>query len=230
MRSRRARLGAALAIVLVLAPVSLALARQYSWLGVRIRDLSEQEMDDIATRHGIREGFGVFVVDVVAGAPAAGAGLKGGDVIVAFGDQPVVDTRALQRLVAAASPESGVQITVLRAEGRRTVSVHLATMPRDVLGERVAAEFGFMLRDPDSPRRPEAIEDPRAPAIVVVTKGGPGERAGLEVGDVVVRVNDTAVTTRDAARDALSDVAPDAPLRLTVRRGGQTFPLTLPAP
>src|ERR671924_2436349 len=89
-----------LALVIALAG-SVAEARPWSWLGVRIRDLSEQEMEEIASRHGIREGFGVFIVEVMADTPAARAGMKNGDIVVAFGDRPVVETRLLQRLIAA---------------------------------------------------------------------------------------------------------------------------------
>ena len=61
----------ALILALTLRPVN---ARPWSWLGVRIRDLSEQEMEDLAVRHGIREGFGVLVIDVMADTPAARRG------------------------------------------------------------------------------------------------------------------------------------------------------------
>jgi hypothetical protein len=44
-------------------------AKTWAWLGVRIRDLSEHEMEELAARHGMREGFGVVI------APAARAGL-----------------------------------------------------------------------------------------------------------------------------------------------------------
>ena len=229
-RPRRAQLAAILAAIAVLIGATTVAARQYSWLGVRIRDLSEQEMDEIAGRHGIREGFGVYVVDTVEGTPAARAGMKAGDVIVAFGDRPVVDSRSLQRLVSATSPETQVQVTVLRSEGRRRIRVQLAAMPRDVVGERVAAEFGFMIRDADMPRAPGQPPDPLTPAIAVVMRGGIAEKAGLEVGDVIVRVNERVVSTRDTVRDALSDVPPDVPLRLTVRRGEQLLSFTLAAP
>lgn len=219
-----------LAVAFVLLVASSAIARQYSWLGVRIRDLSEQEMDEIASRHGIREGFGVFVVDVIEGAPAARAGMKGGDVIVAFGERPVVGTRELQRLVAAASPDSQIQITVLRSEGRRQLPVRLVAMPRDVVGDRVAAEFGFMIRDPDSRRAAGQTVDPTTPAIAAVLRGGPAEKAGLEVGDVIVRVNERAIGNVAVARDVLSDLPPKVSLELTVRRGERLLSFTLAAP
>src|SRR2546426_9761197 len=93
--------------MLLVSVATAADVRQWSWLGVRIRDLSEQEMEEIAARHGIREGFGVVIVEVIEGAPAARAGLKNGDIVVAFGKRPVTETRLLQRLVAAGATARG---------------------------------------------------------------------------------------------------------------------------
>ena len=198
-------------------------AREWSWLGVRIRDLSEQEMEEIAARHGIREGFGVVIVEVIAGAPAEKAGLRAGDIVVAFGDRPVTETRLLQRLIAGAPVGAESRLTVLRAEGRQRVAVTLAVMPRSVVGERIAAEFGFIVREPEGPGS-------TAPAITVVIRRSPAEKAGLEVGDVILQVNDQAIISREAARDALADAAPEQPLRLTVRRGTSHLSVTLKTP
>ncbi|PYO47144.1 MAG: hypothetical protein DMD84_24430, partial [Candidatus Rokuibacteriota bacterium] len=97
---------------MLLLSAGVADARPWSWLGVRIRDLSEQEMDDLATKHGIREGFGVVIVDVMEGTPAARAGIKSGDIIVAFDDRPVTETRALQRMIASGPVERDARLTV----------------------------------------------------------------------------------------------------------------------
>ena len=215
------RRAAAAALLVLLLAAGLADARPWSWLGVRIRDLSEQEMDDLATKHGIREGFGVVIVDVMEGTPAARAGIKSGDIIVAFDDRPVTETRALQRMIASGPVERDARLTVLRAEGRRALAVRLMPMPHAVAGERVAAEYGFMLREPDGPqpelggRRPGGAG---APVVSLVMKDSAAARAGLEVGDVILQVAETAVVTRDAAREALAELAPEKSLRLTVRR------------
>jgi serine protease Do len=78
----------------LLAPAAEA-ATRWGWLGVRIRDLSEQEMEEISQRFGLREGFGAVIVEVINETPAAAAGLRTGDLVVAFSDRPVVDTRSL---------------------------------------------------------------------------------------------------------------------------------------
>ena len=210
----------ALMLLLVLAAPPTLAAAPWAWLGVRIRDLSEQEMDEISSRHGLREGFGVFIVEVMEGTPAQSAGLKTGDLVVAFEERPVTETRVLQRLIASSAPGKDVRLTVLRAEGRRRLDVRLAAMPRGVVGERIGAEFGFVVREPEAGA-------PSALAVSVVVPKSAAERAGLEVGDVVLQVNDMPVVTRDALRDALADAGLDAPLRLTVRRDGSSDRLSL---
>jgi S1-C subfamily serine protease len=220
----RARAIAAAALLLVLAVTASALdAAQWAWLGVRIRDLSEQEMDEISSRHGLREGFGVFIVEVMEGTPAQTAGLKTGDLVVAFEERPVTETRVLQRLVAASSPGRDVHLTVLRADGRRRLDVRLAAMPRSVVGERIGAEFGFVVRDPE-PGTSTAL------TVSAVVPKSAADRGGLEAGDVILQVNEVAVATREALREALADAGLEAPLRLTVRRGGNRLALVLKAP
>jgi len=217
--------------LVVLLAAGAADAREWSWLGVRIRELSEQEMEEVAGRHGIGEGFGVVIVEVIEETPAARAGMRAGDIVVAFEGRPVTDTRLLQRLIARAPVDGDIRLTVLRREGRTALPIRLVTMPRPMAGERVAAEFGFVLREPDVPAAPGMRPSPvGAPAVTFVIRGSVAEKAGLEVGDVILQVNDQAVLTRDAVREALGVLAFDRPLQLTVRRDGRHVSLTLTAP
>jgi serine protease Do len=221
MRARP--LAAAVLLLVLVATASTIDAAQWAWLGVRIRDLTEQEMDEISSRHGLREGFGVFIVEVMEGTPAQTAGLKTGDLVVALEERPVTETRMLQRLIAASSPGTAVRLTVLRTDGRRRLDVRLAAMPRPVVGERIGAEFGFIVRDPEPGTS-------TAPTVSAVVPKSPADRGGLEAGDVIVQINDLAVVTRDALREALADAGLEAPLRLTVRRAGNRLALVLKAP
>jgi serine protease Do len=216
----RAFLGALLIVTVAASAVD---AMQWAWMGVRIRDLSEQEMDEIAKRHGIREGFGVVIIDVMEGTPAEKAGIKSGDLVVAFEERPVTDTRLLQRLIGGAGAGQDVRLTVLRTDGRRRLEVRLAAMPRPVLGERISAEFGFLVREPEP-------AGSAAPTISGVIRRSAAERAGLEVSDVILEINDQAVETREALREVMADASIEGPLRLTIRRGGSRLSVTLRAP
>jgi S1-C subfamily serine protease len=134
----------------------------------------------------------------------------------------------LQRLIASAPLDRDVRLTVLRTEGRRPLRVRLTSMPLAVAGDRVAAEFGFVLREPERQGELGGMPPLSAPpAVAVVIRGSAADKAGLEVDDAILTVNDRPVLTRDAAREALADASLQQPLRLTVRRGGGQIPLTL---
>jgi serine protease Do len=225
--ARPARL--VLIALVLLGAVHAVEARTWSWLGVRIRDLSEQEMDELAGRHGIREGFGVVIVDVMEDTPASRAGMRPGDIVVAFEGRPVTDTRLLQRLIARSPVDGDVRLIVLRKEGRRALPVRLMTMPRPIAGERIAAEFGFVLQE-SAGSAGQAAAPSTVASVTFIARGSAAEKAGLEVGDVIVRINEQAVATREAAREVLSDVPLERPLGLTVQRPGGPLSLTLPAP
>src|SRR3990167_5004568 len=221
--------GAAGVLVLVAWAVLAAAAGEWGWLGVRIRDLSEQEMEEISRAHGIREGFGAMIVEVIPDTPAEGAGLRSGDLVVALGNRPVVDTRALQRFVASAGVGETVALTVLRRdEGRRRlIPVRLAPMPEAVAAERIAAEFGFLVREPEAQGELGGVR-PSAPPSG--TGGLPRSRAaaaGMKVGDVLVEVNGRPVLTLQAVREALLSVRENGPLALVIRRGGDRVSLLL---
>jgi serine protease Do len=206
----------------------MAATPRWAWLGVRIRDLSEQEMEDISKRFGMREGFGAVIVEVIKETPAAAAGLETGDLVVAFRDRPVVDTRSLQRAIASTTVGETVRLTVLRREeGRRPVQVKVGPMPDQVAAERVAAEYGFLVREPDGQPELGGARPAVTPSVAAVLPRSRAERAGVKVGDVLTEVDGRPVVTLDAVREALLAAGPDGPLPLVLRRDQERIVVTL---
>ncbi|MHB1835929.1 MAG: S1C family serine protease, partial [Solirubrobacteraceae bacterium] len=72
---------------------------------------------------------GARVSAIVSGAPAARAGLRAGDVIVALGDSVISSQSALIDALAAAHPGERIRATVLRGGARLTLTVTLGTQP-----------------------------------------------------------------------------------------------------
>jgi len=81
------------------------------YLGVTIQPVTSE----MATRLGLKEPHGVIVGAVEKGSPAERAGLKQGDVIVAFNGNQIADGNSLRNLVASAGPNAEVTLAVLRA-------------------------------------------------------------------------------------------------------------------
>jgi serine protease Do len=229
--ARRLARAGVLALALLAVALPGAAAERWGWLGVRIRDLSEQEMNEISTRHGIREGFGAMIVEVIKETPAETSGLQAGDLVVAFRDRPVVDTRSLIRLIGGSAVGETVPLTILRRdEGRRRFSVRLAAMPDPVAADRIAGEIGFFVREPEGQPELGGARPSTLPTVSGVLPGSRAAGAGMRVGDVLVEVDGKVVLTFQALREALLAWAPDRPLPLVVRRGGERVPVVVPEP
>ena len=104
-------------------------------------------MEEIAKKVGVREGYGVLIAQVMKETPAASSGLREGDLVVAIDGRPIVETRALQRLVGATPAGRELGLIVLRERDRQEVRVRVGRMPAEAVADRVAFEFGFYVRD-----------------------------------------------------------------------------------
>lgn len=80
----------------------------------------------VAERLGRREGL--RVAEVVAGSPAAVAGLRAGDLVVSAGREPVTDAQGLQRRLFADSIGTTMPVTVLRG----TAMVDVLAVPTEL--------------------------------------------------------------------------------------------------
>jgi putative serine protease PepD len=74
-------------------------------------------------------GTGAVVADVIAGGPAADAGLQPGDRIVAVGGRTVTQASDVSSLVTAHKPGEKVDVRIRRGGGERTLSITLGTRP-----------------------------------------------------------------------------------------------------
>lgn len=228
---RRVAAVALLGLIALAGWLPVTAAERGGWLGVRIRDLSEQEMEEISKRHGLREGFGAMIVEVIKDTPAERVGLRTGDLVVSVRDRPVVDTRTLVRLIGGSGVGETVPLVILRRdEGRHRLSVRLAAIPEPVAADRIAGELGFVVREPDAQPELGGARPGALPTVSGVLPGSPAASAGMRPGDVLVEVDGRVVLTVQAMRDALLGWSPDRPLNLVVRRGGERLSVMVNAP
>src|SRR2546426_3345223 len=156
------------------------------YLGVSLQEVTPA----LARGLGVSVERGVIVGDVAPDSPAARAGLKRGDVILAVDGTPVDDVGRLRNLIAGTAPGTTLKLTVLRDGREQTLDVALGETPER--GPTTAAP-------PSAPERPGlSVTDvtpevakklglPPGLAGALVTEvipGGPAAEAGLRPGDV----------------------------------------------
>ena len=71
---------------------------------------------------------GVLVAEVVPRSPAASAGIKEGELIVAFQNTPIQSPSELTRRVGGTPPGTKVDLKIVGPGGERTVSVTLGRL------------------------------------------------------------------------------------------------------
>ena len=177
------------------------------WLGIVIQDLT----DDLATSFGVREREGVLVADVMKGGPGEAAGLRPGDVIVQFGATKIREVPDLQRRVANVAPGESVDLRVIRDRTPRRLEVRVAEMPAEdtTVAEVDPGPEGFGLQvEPLAPDMAERLGLSFSHGLLVtdVASGGPGDRAGLRRGDVILEVDRKPVHDAPSLQKALSAV------------------------
>ena len=105
----------------------------HPYIGVRLQTLTPQLAQEInATTNQCRlpEVNGVVVVDVMAGSPAAKAGLQPCDLITAVGGKAVKNPSEVQLAVDQSRVGSTLEIEVRRGDASRRVGVQPAELPR----------------------------------------------------------------------------------------------------
>jgi S1-C subfamily serine protease len=90
-------------------------------IGVAIQDLTPEIAQDLGT--SVRQG--AVIARVVPGSPAARAGLRASDVIVAVNGAPVTDGSQLRNHIGMAPIGDSVQLTIDRHGSEHTVSVRI---------------------------------------------------------------------------------------------------------
>jgi Do/DeqQ family serine protease len=199
-------------------------------LGVTVQNVTA----DIAASLKLNDVRGALVSAVESGSPAARAGLRQGDVVVALDGEPLADSNALRNRIASTKPGSAVTLQILRDGKQETVRATLGeltptrTANRTAEGEADPAGFGMTV-EPLTPEIARELElTKRTEGVVVrsVDPDGAAAAAGLQPGDVIAQVNGKPVKTPADLKSALK-AATDRPALLLVTRQDTDRFLTL---
>jgi serine protease Do len=176
------------------------------WLGVQIQSVTPGIADSL----GLKQAGGAIVDEPQAGSPAAKAGIKAGDVIIALNGTPVKDSGDLAREVAMSAPGSSVKLQVLHKGQSKTITLRLGEIPEEQRAKAVSRQapdamvphLGLML----APAAGEVAGSGNEGVVVTgVEPNSAAANQGFETGDVILDVGGKAVASVSDVRKALAE-------------------------
>ena len=196
-------------------------------------------------RFGVKQG--ALVSSVQDGTPASKAGFQVEDVIVRYNGQAVPDDVALRDMVSRTKPGESVPVVVRRDGSEHTLNVTVSSAPdlqtaqnNDTAtpddnspspGARVGKLGVSVANATDSAARQQLnLKGAGQPGALIteVVPGSPASDAGLQAGDVILKLNGKSVGSASQLNDIVRTLHSGS-VQAVVRHGDQTLlvPITI---
>ncbi|MBI3909650.1 MAG: PDZ domain-containing protein [Armatimonadetes bacterium] len=186
------------------------------YLGVSISDFNGPQGKSLRDFYHV-EG-GALVQKVEKGGPADRAGMQPEDVIVSLNESKVEDAEGLRTLVGSLAPHTTVRLGVVRDGKQLSLTAQLGSLSSPSAHPKAQSSplpeqeehqrFGVAVAPlTDDIRERLGVPDSVQGAVIAaVAEDSPADRAGLQQGDVIERVNHTRIDSLNDLRNALGNL------------------------
>lgn len=208
-----------------------------SFLGVRIGPVNHA----LAQSVGLKKSVGALVREVIPRGAADSAGVQAGDIILAWNERPIEHWEDLSWVASTSDGASRVKLKVMRGTEQVDLYAHLKPHPDDrqsrvrdrdraATSNRTAAlqDLGLQVAALGAKRLKRlGLRKGHGIGVTAVDRGSPAEFYGIEIGDVIVRVNGRSIVGGIPDFNArVRAVKPRQALALLIRRGKRTLFIT----
>lgn len=183
------------------------------WVGAVVRDIGQELARDLS----LDRGRGVLVRAVEAQSPAAEAGLKPGDVILAVDGQPVRSADEYEQRIRDRGERSSLYLTARRSGTTTSINVNTRPFPLDRADELAWRLIGVRLSDADA-----------GVAVTRVRPASPAARIGIQPGDRLVALGGTPTRSLEEFRKRMAALRLAQGALLSVRRGRAVYRVATP--
>ena len=212
-------------------PHAFAKTPKKGWLGVGIEEMTPSMQED----YELGGRVGLLVTNVVPHSPAAKAGIEEDDVILSFDRHAVSRAGDLIKLVRDTAPGATVALKLFRDGEEKELQVTIEKRRRHRAHSFSWSGGKNMVIEINRPRLGVQVHDigeslapyfkVKAGAGVLVTEvseDSPAGKAGLKAGDVIVKVDDEAISSSDDLIDSLEDYDDGDDVQIEYVRKGKT--------
>ena len=201
------------------------------WLGVLIQDVTRE----LAESFGMAKPQGALVAKVLDGSPAERAGFEVGDILLSFDEHLIERSSDLPPIVGSTRVGQEVPVEILRGGESITLKVTTDELPDDdelqvadahAPQDMETNKLGLTVRDL-SDEEQASFDLTDQGVFVSKISDGPGARAGIREGDVILMLNNEKVSSSDDFKRLAAELPEGKVVSVLVQRQGSPIFLAL---
>jgi serine protease Do len=188
------------------------------FLGVSLQPIDK----DLAEALGLEKPEGALVADIVAGSPAAEAGVEQGDIILEVNDIVVKTPASIRNDVMLNEPGTVVKLKINRKGKVMIIKVTLGSYNKSTMAMSENSRLlGITVDNLSNDTIKQYRINPHEEGVVItaVQPGSIGAKVGLKPGYVIVSLNHKKVNSVDSFNQALASVEKGKKVLILVKYG-----------
>jgi serine protease Do len=170
--------------------------------------LAPGALQDLEAFYSLALNTGTLVKSIDPGSPAAKAGLRGGDILLAINGSKVVgrfpeELPGIQNFIASQPVGAALKLTVKRGADTHDYTVVTEKLESRVGEEWALEKWGIGVRKVSRTyARENQLDDASGVVVIGVQPGFPADTAGLLRGDIITKINQHPVTSLEVVKAA----------------------------
>lgn len=189
------------------------------FLGITMQPIDE----DLAASFNLSKAEGALAAEISKGSPAELAGLKQGDIIIAYNNTPVKNISSFRNAVSQMAPGTAIKLTVNRDGKEIVLNATIGSYPEaeeQVLSSNTSSKLGFEVEalTPEVASR-FGYSDEKGVVVVKVEPGSLADNAGIKPGALIVAINRKNITSVGEFDKAINEAASNKRVLLLVKQG-----------
>jgi serine protease Do len=190
------------------------------YLGIHFQPLTA----DLAKSFGLDSEKGALIANVEKDTPAEKAGLKAGDVILAYDGKLISEGNELSRFVAVTPINKKVDLVIFRDGKKQEVTVVVGRLKDSDgkatdLGGNESDKIGIVVQELSKELAVRlGVKDTRGLIIAEVKPASSAEEAGISAGDMIIEINSQHPDSMESYSAAVSKLKNGDVVRLLLKR------------
>ena len=198
------------------------------YLGIVIQALTAE----LAESFGVEQTQGILVAQVSKDSPAERAGIRQGDIIVAYRGKPVRDVGGFRNLVSLTEPGNRENLTIRRNGEEKNLTVVIGQLDKENLvaqaPSQTSADIGITVQTlTQQLARQFGARPGEGVLVTAVQPSSIAASAGLEPGTIVLQVNRSMVTSAAEFNQAMDQAEAQRRVLMLIRNGNMQRYITL---